>query len=73
MKPLVGLNVDEDDFDRVLNEESQKIHVTINDEKDLDRALASSSILRITLPGDSDRHRLMAMVERTPPADMLQP
>ena len=51
----------------------QKLDVLIEDEAELDAALAENSLLAARLPGETDRQKLMAMMAKAPSPDILQP
>ena len=51
----------------------QKLDVLIEDEAELDAALAENSLLAARLPGETDRQKLMAMMAKAPSPDTLQP
>ena len=52
---------------------NQTFDVLIEDEAELDAALAENSLLAARLPGGTNRQKLMAMMAKAPSPDILQP
>ena len=51
----------------------KRVNVDTDDESQLDIAIAENQKLRESLPSTSDSQKLMTMMQKAPPADLLQP